>query len=244
MVPGVACSLSAYAGRIDTSEGAASPIQQFLANSRPVFLLLSTLPLTMAVLPFITDLRSNLENPPNLAVVTLVRILLFCGMVTMAFSSSERSHRIAISVACLNFAGVSPITSNQKLVPDGSLWPAFETIIYGRFCGDDRGGARYRTLCIGRSVCAVSRDSRAGIDAEAHRSRNRLQHIRRRLAGARSPLRNRTGLDCSRRSRPGSFRGSGRRVWSRRRSHCCRGGIQRTVLRLLRLEAAGPREGH
>jgi hypothetical protein len=99
MIPGFALSLAANVMRTDTSERAATPVAQFRANSRPVFLLLSTFPLTMAAIPHVTDIRRVLEDPPNLVFVTTVRLVLFGGALALAFAKSERTLRVAIGVA-------------------------------------------------------------------------------------------------------------------------------------------------
>lgn len=96
-------SLASRIIRVDTSIGAPAAKDQYFQVARPVFLILSCIPILIMFLGFATDLREVMPNPPEgmqLLQLTIFRVFLFVGMLYVAWSKKVSVHWIG---ACVIF---------------------------------------------------------------------------------------------------------------------------------------------
>jgi hypothetical protein len=107
-LPCLAIALAAYTSRIDTSIGALPAREQYFQNNRPIYLLLATLPVVVITISFVPGLRSQLPDPPNHLMITLVRLLVLGTCISLALSKSARFHWLALGVFWL--AALSLVT--------------------------------------------------------------------------------------------------------------------------------------
>lgn len=104
--PALALSLAAHVARVDCAKGAPSPGEQYLQSHRPIYLLLTVMPLTAIGLSLVTEVRSQLDDPPDLVGVTLMRIGVVALLVALGLSDSRRFHTLALATAWLVLVGV------------------------------------------------------------------------------------------------------------------------------------------
>lgn len=88
----LAISLASRVVRLDTSVGARPAREQYLQNSRPVFLLISTVPAMLIILSLFSTLRDSVPNAPNLAGLTALRVTVFIGILYVSWSRNEKVH--------------------------------------------------------------------------------------------------------------------------------------------------------
>lgn len=97
-LPCLAVALAAHTSRVDTSADALPAREQYFHNSRPVYLLLATLPGVIITISFVPGLRAQLPDPPNHLMITLARLFVLGTCITLAFSKSARFHSLALGV--------------------------------------------------------------------------------------------------------------------------------------------------
>jgi hypothetical protein len=95
-VPGLSFALAAHASKVDTSVDAPPVRAQYFSNSRPVYLLLAMFPIVILTLSFVSSARQAVIDPPNLLTVSLIRLLVFALLVSLAWSKSERVHWVGL----------------------------------------------------------------------------------------------------------------------------------------------------
>jgi hypothetical protein len=97
-LPCLAVALAAHTSRIDTSVDALPAREQYFQNSRPIYLLLATLPVVVITISFVPGLRDQLPDPPNHLLITLARLLVLGTCIALALSKSPRFHGFALGV--------------------------------------------------------------------------------------------------------------------------------------------------
>ena len=105
--PALILSLAAHITRIDTSVDSPSARVQYFQNSGPAFLLLALIPLALIAFSFVPMLRGSVPNPPNLALITLLRVTIMLGSASLAWSKSARVHWVGVGLYFLVIVGLS-----------------------------------------------------------------------------------------------------------------------------------------
>ena len=105
-MPALALALAANIARIDTSIDSPPVLEQYFQNSRPVYVLLTALPVSAIVLELTTEVREQAPNPPNLLAITLFRLTVIALIASLAWSKNLRYHAAALSTMWLAMIGV------------------------------------------------------------------------------------------------------------------------------------------
>lgn len=103
--PALAMSLAGQAMKIDTSVDALPVRDQYFQNSRVAYSLLATFPALALLGSFFTNRGDILPDPPNLFIVSTVRVMVLAVWASMAWSKSERLHWIGLGIVWLTAAG-------------------------------------------------------------------------------------------------------------------------------------------
>ena len=97
-------SLASGIIRVDTAIGAPTAKDQYFQVARPIFLILSCIPILIIVGSFTTTARELSPNRPEgmqLLQLTIFRVLLSVGMLYVAWSKKVSVHWIGVSVLFL-----------------------------------------------------------------------------------------------------------------------------------------------
>jgi hypothetical protein len=92
----LAISLASRVARVDTSAGAPPARDQYFRNAKPVFILMALAPAMLILLSFLSPVRDSVLNPPNLAWLTALRVVIFAGILYVAWSRNEKVHWVGI----------------------------------------------------------------------------------------------------------------------------------------------------
>jgi hypothetical protein len=104
--PALALALAAHVTRVDTAPDAPSVREQYFQNSRPVYTLIAAFPVFILAMSLIPSFREGVPDPPNLLLITLIRLGVFSLMVSLAWSRSERYHWVALGALWLTAIGM------------------------------------------------------------------------------------------------------------------------------------------
>ncbi len=96
-VPGFAVALAAHISKIDTSVDAPPTLEQYFQNSRPVYAILTLIPISLIALSIVSGGRTQIPDPPNFVVITIVRVALFSLAASLAWSQSAKYHAAALT---------------------------------------------------------------------------------------------------------------------------------------------------
>lgn len=97
-------SLASRIIRVDTSTGAPSTRDQYFLVARPIFLLLSSIPILIMLLSFTSKVSEVVPNRPEgmeLLQIMAYRILLFGGLLYVAWSRKVTVHWVGVSAMFL-----------------------------------------------------------------------------------------------------------------------------------------------
>ena len=94
-------SLASRIIRVDCSTDAAPAREQYYHSSRPVFLLLSIVPLSLVVLSIVSTLGDSVPNRPDLIKLNAMRLTTFIGMLYLAWSRKALVHWVGIGALFL-----------------------------------------------------------------------------------------------------------------------------------------------
>ena len=103
--PVLALALAARVCRMDTSPGASPFRDQYFRVSPAIYTLLAAFPLFITAMSLFSDLREMVPDPPNLLLVTVVRLSVLGLYIALALSRSERFHKVGIGLLWLTAIG-------------------------------------------------------------------------------------------------------------------------------------------
>jgi hypothetical protein len=105
--PALILALAAYITRVDTSVDSPTARVQYFRNSGPTFLLLALVPVALVAISMAPALRESVPDPPNLVLITLIRVTMILGIASLAWFKSERIHWIGLGLLFLIVVGLS-----------------------------------------------------------------------------------------------------------------------------------------
>jgi hypothetical protein len=103
-------SLASRIIRVDTSIGAPAAKDQYFQIARPVFLILSCMPILVMLVGFTTNLREIMPDRPEgmeLLQFIILRVLLFVGLLYVAWTRKVSVHWVGVSATFLTILFLS-----------------------------------------------------------------------------------------------------------------------------------------
>jgi hypothetical protein len=94
-------SLASRLIRVDTSVDALTTRDQYFQISRPVFLLLSSIPALILLMSLTTTLDQSVSNRPDLIQITVFRAALCAGLLYAAWSKKVNVHWVGVGAMFL-----------------------------------------------------------------------------------------------------------------------------------------------
>lgn len=105
-LPPLALALAAHVTRVDVSADAPSASVQYFENARPVYILLTVMPISLLISSVIPEVRDQVRNAPNFVAIILVRVALAALILSLAWSKNARFHGVAIGVLWLTAGAI------------------------------------------------------------------------------------------------------------------------------------------